>query len=333
MKRRWARSCAALLGALLVGSGANEAARAAAALTVYAADPAAMDRQLAAAFQARTGTTVDLWASSTGKVLARLQAERAHPHADVVILADQSAGLALQAEGAVAAYRPRAAVERLRPGLRVPSEFLPMGADIVSIVVNTQRLPAGARPRDWPDLLTPPYRDQVSMPNPLLSGTAAEFVLGFLQQRGDQGWQFFAGLKQSGTIWPGENAAALSPVTLGARSVLAAGVGHTALEARQQGNSLELVLPAGGTLLIPRPIVILNSSSQTDAARRFVDFVLSDAGQAIAAKALLIPAVTAVAAAPVWPALDRTRFWTVDWTRMARDREATLKRFDADVLH
>jgi len=327
------RTCAVLIAALLAGYGGREPVRAAAILTVYAADPAAMDRELTAAFQQQTGGAVDLWASSTGKVLARLQAERSHPHADVVILADQSAGLALQSESVVARYRPQPALDRLRPALRLPSDFLPMGADIVSIVVNMQRLPAGAGPRDWSDLLTPAYRDQVSMPNPLLSGTAAEFVLGFLQQRGDAGWQFFAGLKRNGTVWPGENAAALSPVTLGARSVLAAGVGHTALEAKRRGNSLDLVLPTSGTLLIPRPIIILNSSAQIETARRFVDFVLSDAGQAIAAKALLIPAVTTVGTAPIWPSLDHARFWPVDWDRMAQDREAALKRFDADVIH
>jgi len=324
---------AMLMAMLLLGYAVGPATRAATTLTVYAADPAEMDQQLAAAFEKQTGNDVELWVSSTGKVLARLQAEQANPHADVVILADQSAGLALQSLGVVATYRPRAALERLRPALNLSSNFLPMGADTVAIIVNTQRLPPGGRPRDWDDLLTAAYHDQVSMPNPLLSGTAAEFVLGFLQQRGDQGWQYFARLKNNGGIWPGENEAALSPVQLGSRSVLMAGVGHTALEAKVQGNSLDLILPASGTLLIPRPIMILSSSKQMEAARQFVDFVLSDAGQELAAKALLIPAVRNVGAESIWPALDRVKFWVVDWDKMARDREATLKRFDSDVIH
>jgi iron(III) transport system substrate-binding protein len=322
-----------VLTILLLGRAVVPPARAATSLTVYASDPDEMDQQLVAAFEKQTGDDVDLWISSTGKVLARLQTEQANPHADVVIVADQSAGLALQSQGMVATYRPQATLDRLRPALNLPSNFLPMGADTVAIIVNTQRLPPGGRPRDWDDLLTPAYRDQVSMPSPLLSGTAAEFVLGFLQQRGDAGWQYFARLKGNGAIWPGENAAAIAPVQMGSRSVLMAGVGHTALEAKAQGNSLDLVLPASGTLLIPRPIMILSSSKQMDTAKRFVDFVLSDAGQELAAKALLVPAVKTVAAEPVWPALDRAKFWTVDWDKMARDREAVLKRFDSDVIH
>ncbi len=318
---------AAFLGALMLSGAAH-----AATITVYAAGPRGLDRKLAAAFEKKSGDSVQLWAASTGKVLARLQAEQANPRADVVILADQSAGLALQAQGVVARYRPATLLKELRPALRLPSDFLSMGADTVAIVVNTRRLPHGQAPHDWKDLLGKAYHDQVSMPNPLLSGTAADFVLGFAEQHKDGGWPFFAALKHNGAIWPGPNAAALAPVTLGARSVLMAGVGHTALKAKKRGNSLALVLPSSGTLLIPRPIVILKSSKHMAAAKKFVDFVLSKAGQTLVSHALLLPAVQNVKPNPIWPNIVHVKFWHVDWSKMARVRVATLKRFDANVI-
>ena len=321
--------CAVLLAAALCCGGAASAAT----ITLYAAGPGGLDRALASAFEKASGNKVELWASSTGKVLARLQAESANPRADVVILADQSAGLALQEQGVVAPYRPQAVLDKLRPALDLPSDFLPMGADTVAMVVNTQHGAGGQVPKDWDDLVKPAYKDQVSMPNPLLSGTCADFVLGFAQQRKDGGWPFFASLKRNGAIWPGPNAAALAPVKLGAREVLMAGVGHTSLAAKKKGNSLDLVLPESGTLLIPRPLVILKSSKEMKAARQFVDFVMSDAGQQLVAKALLIPAVSHVKANAIWPDLDHAHFWKVDWNRMAKDRAATLKRFDAEVIH
>lgn len=320
---------AMLCMAMLAGGGVANAAT----LTLYAAGPRGFDRALAASYEKASGDHVDLWASSTGKVLARLEAEANNPHADVVILADQSAGLALQEQGMLLHYRPRRLLSGLRPELNLPSAFLAMGADTVALAVNTSKVPTAATLRTWRDLLKPALRNQVSMPNPLLSGTAADFVLGFLQHAGPRGWSYFAKLKARGAIWPGPNAAALAPVKLGARSVLMAAVGHTSLKAKKQGNSLDLILPTDGTLFIPRPIVILKSSRHVATAKRFVDFVLSRAGQKLVAKALMIPALRAVAPNPIWPDLGKARFWTVDWKRMARTRAATLKRFDATVIH
>ncbi|HVM32903.1 MAG TPA: extracellular solute-binding protein [bacterium] len=302
------------------------------ALTVYAAGPGEFDEAVCAAFRQATGEKVELWSSSTGKVMARLQAEQAQPRADVVILADQSAGIDLQNQGLVSPYRPSRILARLRPDLRAKSDFLPMGADTVVMVVNRQKLPGGRAPRDWDSLAETDFKDQATMPDPLLSGTASDFVLALLQQRPREGWGFFQALKKNGAIWPGPNEAALQPVVLGARSVLVAGVGHTVLQAKQQGNSLDLVFPASGTLLVPRPIIILKSSPNKEAAKKFVDFVLSGEGQALAAQSLLIPAVKSVAPDKAWPDLSRAKFWTVDWGRMSAERAKTLQRFKTEVI-
>lgn len=302
-------------------------------ITVYASGPRGLDRHLAAAFEKSTGVHVNLWASSTGKVLARLQAEQNHPHADVIILADWSAGLALQSEHLIEPYRPEAILARLRTPLNLPADFIPMGADTVALVVNTQRLPANRTPKDWFVLTHSAYRHQVSMPSPMLSGTAADFVLGFLQQNGKKSWAYFKKLKRNGEIWPGPNAAALRPVLLGARSILMAGVGHTSLKAEQRGDSLTLIFPRSGTLLIPRPIVILRSSPHKTLAKQFVNYVLSNAGQKLVASALLIPAVNSVKPNPLWPNLDKVAFWKMDWAKASVDRDVVLQRFDREVIH
>ncbi len=302
-------------------------------VTVYASGPRGLDRHLVAAFEKTTGVHVSLWASSTGKVLARLQAEQNHPHADVVILADWSAGLALQSAHLIAPYRPKGIVARLRTPLNLPADFIPMGADTVALVVNTQHPPANRTPKDWFVLTHSAYRNQISMPSPMLSGTAADFVLGFLQQHGDGSWAYFKKLKRNGVIWPGPNAAALRPVLLGARGVLMAGVGHTALKAEQRGNSLALVFPRSGTLLIPRPIVILKSSRNKALAKQFVNYVLSQSGQKLVASALLIPAVKGVEPNPLWPNLDKVAFWRMDWAKASVDRAAVLQRFDREIIH
>jgi iron(III) transport system substrate-binding protein len=264
--------------------------------------------------------------------MARLQAEEGRPQADIVILAAWSAGLALQDQGLVAPYRPAAALKDIRAGFAPPGEFLPIGADTVSIVVNTSALPKDQTPRDWFDLVRPPWSGKVSMPDPLLSGTSSDFVLAFIARYGERGWSFFRALKTGGTIWPGPNAAALTPVTSGARWALLAGVGHTALDAKLQGNTLDLIFPSSGTVLIPRPIIVLKSSPDKALAQRFVDYALSPAGQQLVAKANLLPANKAIAPAAAWPNLGAIRFISPDWTALAGMRDSVLKRFASDIL-
>ena len=57
------------------------------ALTVYTAGPGGLIKQLAAGFQEKTGIKVDVFQATTGKVMARLEAEAANPRADVLISA------------------------------------------------------------------------------------------------------------------------------------------------------------------------------------------------------------------------------------------------------
>ncbi len=304
----------------------------AAQLTVYTADPAALTNELAKGFEAATGTQVRVYAATTGQEMARLQAEEGRPQADIVILAAWSAGLALQDQGQVFPYRPAAVLKTIRPGFAPRGDFLPIGGDTVSIVVDTSALPKSATPRDWFDLQQPAWNGKISMPDPLLSGTSSDFVLAFIAQYGDRGWHFFRTLKAGGAIWPGPNAAALAPVSSGARWALLAGVGHTALDAKAQGNTLDLIFPSSGTVLIPRPIVILKSSPQKALAQRFVDYALSPAGQQLVAKANLLPAIATVDASPSWPDLRKIRFLSPDWGALAKTRDAVLKQFTTDIL-
>lgn len=301
-------------------------------LVVYSSGPASLARALAHDFEQQTGTKVELYAASTGKVMARLAAEKAHPRADVVILANWTAGLALADQHQVYPFRPTDIVKRLRASLATPGPFLPIGADTVSIVVNTKQVADPQGLNDWFALDGARWHAKVTMPNPLLSGTASDFVLAFTARYGERAWDYFKALKREGTIWPGPNAAALRPVELGARAAMLSAVGHTSLKAKQKGNALALVFPKSGTVLIPRPILIMKSSQNKALAERFVRYSLSAAGQAHVAKALLIPALRTVAPAASWPDLKSVHFISADWQQLATRRTQVLTRFRHDVL-
>ncbi|MBN8743857.1 MAG: ABC transporter substrate-binding protein [Thiomonas arsenitoxydans] len=304
----------------------------AADLVVYSSAPASLAKALAAGYAKQSGQHVDLYTASTGKIMARLAAEAAQPHADVVILADWTAGLALANQGLVLPYRPDAILKTLRPQVNAPGPFLPVGADVVGLVVNTHLVGDKQAPQDWSDLTNAKWKGQLTMPDPTLSGTASDFVIAYAAHEGQKGWAWLDALKANGCIWPGPNASALRPVEMGERSVMVAAVGHTALKAKLAGNSLDLIIPSSGVLLIPRPIIVMKSSHQAAAAERFVDFAMSPAGQTDVAKALLLPAVSSVPPATVWPDSALSHVLPVDWAALTQQRKTVLARFSHQIL-
>jgi iron(III) transport system substrate-binding protein len=268
------------------------AAPAASALTIYSAGPGKLIDTLAAEFKRASGVGVDVFQADTGKVMARLQAEASNPRADVVISASWDSAADLERRGWLLNYSsPNAA--------QVPARFkqpayVAQGLSVLSIVWNSKS--GTPRPRDWSDLTQPAYKDKITMPDPAQSGASLDLLSGMQGRQSEQTWQLFGALKANGMVIAGPNAQAMNPVLQGAKAVVFGAVDYVALGNQAAGESIEVIFPKSGTVVAPRPMMILKSSKAADDARKFVDFVLSPRGQALVAEAYLIPARQDVAA-------------------------------------
>ena len=60
----------------------------------------------------------------------------------------------------------------------------------------------------------------------------------------------------------------------------------------QDGESVKVIFPSSGTVIAPRPMMILKSSQQQKEAKAFIDYALSPEGQKLVADAWLMPART-----------------------------------------
>lgn len=83
---------------------ANAATPASGKVTVYMPSPAGLSNKIAKGFEKKTGIKVEQFQGTTGEILARLEAEKSNPAADVVILASWSDGLSMKQKGELAAY-------------------------------------------------------------------------------------------------------------------------------------------------------------------------------------------------------------------------------------
>lgn len=291
-------------------------------LVVYSSGPGALIDRLAADFREKTGNNVDVFQSNTGQVLARLQSERSNPRADVVISASWDSAGDLKRQGLLRAYESPNAAQV--PDFLKDSHYVAQGVASLAMVWN--RNSDTPQPSDWSDVTDAVYKNQVTMPDPSQSGSAFQLVTGLMTAMGEKStWDLLAQLRANGMIVPGPNARALNPVLQGAKGVVFGAVDYIALGQQANGEAIEVIFPSSGTVIAPRPIMILDSTPNVELAEQFLDFVLSEQGQKRVAESYLMPARTDIEG--LRPGINDLKLIDVDAEDMNARRAEILAQF------
>ncbi len=255
-------------------------------VTVYMPSPASLADKLAEAFTDKTGVEVEQFQGTTGEILARLEAEQANPVADVVILASWSDGLSMKADGQLESYTP-ANADKVNAGwIDEDTMLFGSSASAVGVIYNTTVVPELSA--DWSELADAQYKDQIAIPDPEKSGACKDFLAGFVTGTAD-GEAILQSWADNGMTVPGANKAALEAATTGEKGILIAGVDYNAYSSMAQGEPQNIYYPASGTVVNPRPAMILKTAPNMDNAKAFVDFLFSDEAQKLVADAYLLP--------------------------------------------
>ncbi|ENK2737352.1 ABC transporter substrate-binding protein [Klebsiella variicola] len=290
------------------------------ALTVYTAGPGSLAKSLASGFEQQTGVKVTVFQATTGKVMARLEAEQANPQADVLISASWDTAEDLHQRGWLLPFAS-ANADQVPANLK-SADYIAQGVSALGIVWNSKS--GTPEPKEWRDLTQPAFKDKVTTPDPALSGASLDLLIGLQNSMGDQAWQLFDDLKKNGMVVSGPNAQAVTPVMQGAKAAVFGAVDYVSYGNIQQGESLKVIFPASGTVIAPRPMMILKTSQHADDAKAFIDYVLSPEGQTRVADAWLMPARRDVAAKR--PLLDALKVLPTT-SEGSSERGAVLARF------
>ena len=293
-------------------------------VTVYMPSPAGLADKLAEGFTAKTGIEVEQFQGTTGEILARLEAEKSNPVADVVVLASWSDGLAVKQSGILTSYPNAKNAEKLRADfIDADRTLFGTSASAMGVIWNKTLIPN--LNADWKELADPKFKGQIAIPDPEKSGSCKDFLAGYLYAtKGD--WATWEGMAKNGLAVAGANKAALESVLTGAKAILVAGVDYNAYSQIKKGEPIGIYYPASGTVVNPRPAMILKTTKNEAAARAFIDYLLSDDAQKLVAQAFLLPGRTDVKASGRLGLDDIRTFSNLDWnTMMQQSDDAAAK--------
>lgn len=241
---------------------------------------------MATAFTKATGIKVQLDDSSTGPIVARIEAEKSNPHWDVAWFDGDSTMQALDNQGLLLKnWTPNNIGNYNSLGKSLlPSDhaYFPGGVTAAAAIgVNTKLVQPSQYPKDWTDLLQPQWKNAVAMNDPAVSGPTFPFVAGMMQLKGTQGGeQFFSQMKANGMKIFRTNGVTLKALLAG--QVKAIMIQDSALtSAKAKGDPIHIVYPSSGVFTLPDVVAIDKNAPDMAAAKKFVEFVLSHQGQKV----------------------------------------------------
>ncbi len=275
--RRWFAFL--LMIALLLPASAARAQ--APSLTVYSSVDEENARKILGAFSRATGIEARITFLSTGPALARLEAERGNPQADVWFGAPSENHVDAKIRGLTQPYAsPGAAALDAR--FRDPENYWvsfymnPLGFGLNTKVLENRGI---KRPLSWQDLLSPQLRGLIQMPSPQTSGTAYNMVVSLVQIMGED--KAFAYMKQLHPNVQTYTTSGTAPSRAVAFGEVAIGIQFTPAlyQLYFRGYPLLTVFPKEGVGFEAPAISIVKGTRREAEARRLVDWMISPEGQ------------------------------------------------------
>lgn len=312
---------------IAVAVSLSAAAHAADTLFVYTSMKESLIGELKEAFlKKHPEIKMDHQSAGAGKLMAKIAAERESGKilADVLWTSEVPDFYQLKKEGLLLPYVSPEFKAALNPLPDHDGSFTAVRLGTLGIAYNTRFIKEP--PKSWDDLKKPAYKGAYGIANPALSGTAYMSVALLSKTFG---WEYFEALRKNGAKM-GKGSGQVVDDTASGDLVASLGVDYITLDKIDKGATLGLAYPPE-VLVIPSPIAIFKNSPNAEAAKKFVDFVLSQEGQTIIAHEGTLPVRTDVEVPakfglpPVAEALKRSM--KVDYPDLIANKEATIKRF------
>jgi iron(III) transport system substrate-binding protein len=150
----------------------------------------------------------------------------------------------------------------------------------VGIIYNKSKVKESDAPKNWTDLLDPKWTNQVAVGSPNYSGMVGVWTVLMSKL---YGWDFFAKLKDVKPLIGRSIDDSVTILNSGEREVAAADPATT-LRSIAKGNPLGVIYPTDGALAVVEPSGIIKGTKNPNAAKLFMEFLLSPEGYRVLAE-------------------------------------------------
>lgn len=291
-----------------------------------------------AAFEKASGIHVPFDNKNSGQAIAAALAERAHPVADVLYLGGQ-VGIQAKDDGLTQPYQPQG-FAAIPAGLKDPAGYwFAIHSGTLGFFVNKDALGGRPVPQSWADLLKPEYKGMVGYLDPssaavgFVGAVAVNLALGGNYQDFSPAIDYFRKLAKNDPIVPKQTSYAR---VLSGEIPILLDYDFDAYRAEYTDKApVAFVIPQEGSVTFPYVMSLVKDAPHAANGRKLLDFVLSDAGQALWARAYLRPVrdvkLPPEIAARFLPASDYARARPLDLAALAAAQKGFAERYLREV--
>ncbi len=305
----------------------------------YTSMPKDLATELVNRFQQKyPNIKVSLYRSGTSKVLAKLDAEIESGNiiCDVIWIADPSGIIKLKQQGLLLQFTP-ADADKIK--YKDPDGYWYAGRIIIPVIAWNTNIIKDNPPGKWTDLASSDYKASLpspwntastwaAIPNPLYSGAATATVYALVQK---YDWTYYQNLRNNGVEVVKSNSVVLNGIINGEYPV-GVTLDYMVRQKIAAGEPVAYAFPEDGVIVIPSPIAIMKSTPHPDAAKKFVEFVLSKETQEWLVQQGFIPARTDVNPPSDVPDFSQLNVIQIDWEALASQMEDIRSQFENIML-
>jgi putative spermidine/putrescine transport system substrate-binding protein len=290
------------------------------------------------AIKANLGFEIPHDNKNSGQTLSQLIAEKSNPVADIAYMG-VDVGYKAKAAGVLEPYKPKG-FDDIPAGLKDPDGYwYALHYGTLGLFVNKDALGGKPVPACWKDLLKPDYKGMVGYLDP--SSASVGFVgmvainqaLGGNEKNFDKAIGYFKELKKNQPIVPKQTSYAR--VVSGEIPILFDYDFNAYRGKYKEKGNFEFVIPCEGTVTFPYVEGLVKDSPHKDKAKKVLDFLLSDKGQAIWTNAFLTPSrnvpLPPDVAKRFLPEKEYARAKSVNWGELAAVQKNVVNRYLSEV--
>ena len=266
--------------------------------------------------------------ASTGPIMAKVEAERANPQADVIwgVFNDYLTGAAKK--GLLEPYAAKDS--QLIPARFKHPENMWQGVTLLTVgFAANQKKVAELKltpPRSWAELIDPKYKGHVVMSNPSTSGTAYLLLASQVARLGeDKAFEYYAALDKN-LSQVTKSGGAPGRMAASGETPIGVALAYEVEMAKKQGAPVDIVFPSDGVAWTFEGNALVKGAKNPQNARRFLDWAMSKSAMEAYAK-WRGTAITRPDVVVAGPKLGDLNLIAIDFVKAAEEKDRLVKKW------